>query len=296
MSNIKPIVPTTIKEAWEHAKFYYTVDFIKKNHSSPSEVFYVINLGLELDLSPAQALQNIAIINGKPTVWGDLLPGLILRSGLLENLKETIEGSLKDDDAKAICIVKRKNLKEVHYEFSTEDAKRAGLWKYETTNVKHQKLPWATYPLRMLKMRARTFALRDNFPDLLKGLTSREEATDYVDITPSNETLKMEPPKPMMIKAIPPKNKEISELAQNKTSIKDNEMESLLLGECYVVSIEDKSIHFESGIVYSSEEILKAKAMTDAEKKKYHLEKLETENGNHNLYKQLQQLKDIAEV
>ena len=50
------------------------------------------------------------------------------------------------------------------------DAKRAGLWTKAG--------PWQTYPRRMLQMRARSFALRDAFPDVLKGLISVEEALD----------------------------------------------------------------------------------------------------------------------
>jgi hypothetical protein len=50
------------------------------------------------------------------------------------------------------------------------DAKRAGLWTKAG--------PWQTYPRRMLQMRARSFALRDAFPDVLKGLISVKEALD----------------------------------------------------------------------------------------------------------------------
>ncbi len=35
------------------------------------------------------------------------------------------------------------------------------------------------YPKRMLQLRARGFALRDAFPDVLKGLVTAEEAQDY---------------------------------------------------------------------------------------------------------------------
>ncbi len=54
-----------------------------------------------------------------------------------------------------------------------KDAKRAGLWGKGG--------PWTAYPKRMLQMRARGFALRDAFPDVLKGMISVEEAQDYPD-------------------------------------------------------------------------------------------------------------------
>lgn len=55
--------------------------------------------------------------------------------------------------------------------FSVKDAKRAGLWGKSG--------PWSTYPDRMLTMRARSWALRDEFADILKGIIAAEEAQDY---------------------------------------------------------------------------------------------------------------------
>jgi len=70
-------------------------------------------------------------------------------------------------------VAKRKGRKPVETRFSVEDAKRAGLWGKGG--------PWTAYPKRMLQMRARGFALRDAFPDVLKGMISVEEAQDYPD-------------------------------------------------------------------------------------------------------------------
>ena len=55
--------------------------------------------------------------------------------------------------------------------FSKEKAMNAKLWGKDG--------PWKTYPERMLKMRARGFALRDAFADRLKGIITAEEARDY---------------------------------------------------------------------------------------------------------------------
>jgi hypothetical protein len=305
MSTIKALVPKTIEEAWTQAKYYYSISFVQANFSSVGDVFFVINLGLELGLSPAQSIQNITILKGRPTIWGDLMPALVQGSGLLENLTETIEGSLENGDAKAVCSVKRKGSDEVVFEFSTEDAKRAGLWKYGTKNEKLKKLPWAAYPLRMLKMRARTFALRDVFADLLKGLTSREEVEDYADIQPpaispkeekeakkeekATHATKTENIEQSMVKAIPP------EPSKGEGTTGFIKLDSALVGESYLVNALDNTLHFESGVVYTEDEINKAKRMTNSEKKKYHLEKVEAEYGNDNLYKKAQQTNDLIE-
>ena len=124
---------------------------------------FLFNLGLELSLTPAQSIQNIAILNGRATVWGDLMLAMIHDSGLLEYHKEHIEGSLEKGTATAFCEVKRRDFDKKIFSFSTEDAKRAKLWKYGTKEMRFQRLPWVCYPLRMLTMRARTFLLEIHF-------------------------------------------------------------------------------------------------------------------------------------
>jgi hypothetical protein len=100
-------------------------------------------------------------------------------------------------------VAKRKNRKPVVAKFSVEDAKRAGLWGKQG--------PWSAYPKRMMQMRARGFALRDAFPDVLKGLISAEEAQDYPDeakprpakdITPRNPLDMVAKPAPVAIPAM----------------------------------------------------------------------------------------------
>ncbi len=82
-------------------------------------------------------------------------------------------------DGTAYCTVKRRgDTDEYTYDFSKEDAKQAGLLNKPGV--------WTQYPDRMLQMRARGFALRDKFSDVLKGIALREEVEDYniVDVTP----------------------------------------------------------------------------------------------------------------
>jgi hypothetical protein len=95
----------------------------------------------------------------------------------------------------AVCVAKRKGRKPVTAKFSVEDAKRAGLWGKQG--------PWSAYPKRMLAMRARGFALRDAFPDVLKGLISAEEAQDYPDEAKPRPAAKPANPLDMVAKPAP---------------------------------------------------------------------------------------------
>jgi hypothetical protein len=146
----------------------------KAYQNKPEDVLVAVQWGYELGLAPLQALQNIATINGKPSVYGDAAMALVQNSPVCEDVKEYFEGEGTSNPI-AVCVAKRKNRTEVISKYSVEDAKRAGLWNKQG--------PWTQYPKRMLQMRARGFALRDAFPDVLKGLITVEEAQDYSDDT-----------------------------------------------------------------------------------------------------------------
>jgi hypothetical protein len=147
----------------------------KAYQNKPEDVLVAVQWGYELGLAPLQALQNIATINGKPSVYGDAAMALVQNSPVCEDVKEYFEGEGTSNPI-AVCVAKRKNRTEVISKYSVEDAKRAGLWNKQG--------PWTQYPKRMLQMRARGFALRDAFPDVLKGLITVEEAQDYPDDMP----------------------------------------------------------------------------------------------------------------
>ena len=135
-----------------------------------ANVCVALQYGLELGLSPMQALQGVAVINGKPTVYGDALLGLCYASGLVEEFSVDVAGT--GDTRGAVCTVKRKGVENtIIRAFTIGDAKRAKLWGRAG--------PWTQYPDRMLQMRARGFALRDAFADVLRGVISAEEAQDY---------------------------------------------------------------------------------------------------------------------
>lgn len=159
---------------------------------TPEKAMVAIMHGLEVGLTPMAALQSIAVVNGRPTIWGDGALGLVRGSSKLESIREWVEG--EGDNMVAICEVKRKGDPVViRATFSVDDAKKAGLWGKVGRNG--APTPWVTYPRRMLSMRARAFALRDGFADVLRGLGIAEEVQDYhpiKDVGPES----LIPPKP----------------------------------------------------------------------------------------------------
>jgi hypothetical protein len=134
----------------------------------PESIVLAVQMGDELGLAPMQSLQNISVINGRPAVWGDAVLGLCRQSAVCKDIVETVAGEA--DRMVATCTAIRVGAEPIVRSFSVEDAKKAGLWGKSG--------PWQQYPRRMLQMRARGFAVRDAFPDVLRGLITAEEAAD----------------------------------------------------------------------------------------------------------------------
>jgi len=163
----------SLDQAMEYAKMIADSDLAPKDYKGkPGNVLIAMQFGSEIGLKPLQSIQNIAVINGRPSLWGDAMIGLVQSHPICEYIRERL------DNGTAYCTVKRRDDdKEYTYEFSKEDAKLAGLLNKPGC--------WSQYPERMLQMRARGFALRDKFSDVLKGIAMREEVEDYViDVTP----------------------------------------------------------------------------------------------------------------
>lgn len=157
--------PQTFEQALTFADILADSDMVPKDFKGkPGNCLIAMQWGAELGLKPLQALQNIAIINGRPALWGDAVIALVRNSPLCEYVTES------DDGATAVCRVKRRGESEEVRTFSTEDAKVA--------NLLGKAGPWTQYPKRMRQMRARAFALRDVFPDVLRGMPIAEEVMD----------------------------------------------------------------------------------------------------------------------
>lgn len=206
-------------DAFRFAKMVSGSDFAPKDFKNkPESCMLAIQHGSEVGLSPMQSLQSIAVINGRPTIWGDAALALVQSSPVCEWVYESIDGD--GDSMGAMCQCKRRGYEKPTVSvFTVADAKRAGLWGKSG--------PWSQYPKRMLQLRARGFALRDAFPDVLKGLVTAEEAQDYqvpfVAPEPAREPVVVRPkfdePKPSRIVLSPKADKPAVEDPAGKARI-----------------------------------------------------------------------------
>lgn len=166
------LAPTDFDGLWRMSQIMHKSGLMPKGLNTAEAVFVAVQMGLEVGLSPMAAVQNIAVINGRPAIWGDAVLALVRGSGLLEDFREEL--AVTADNTTATCVAVRMGQKSaISRSFSVDDAKRANLWGKDG--------PWKQYPKRMLQMRARSWVLRDGFSDVLRGFRQAEEVSD-VDI------------------------------------------------------------------------------------------------------------------
>lgn len=166
------LAPTTFSEAMTFARIAAHSSLVPKSYAGrPNDCLLAIQMGAELGLQPMQAIQNIAVINGRPSLWGDAMLAACQASPAFADINETFD----EPTMTATCAVKRRGREtSVVRTFSRDDAELAQLWGKTG--------PWKQYPKRMLQMRARGFALRDAFPDVLRGFQCAEEQRDVDDL------------------------------------------------------------------------------------------------------------------
>lgn len=178
------LVPTNYIEAVEMAKMIHRSKMCPKAYraeegGSWEDVLIAGEFGFSLGLQWIQALQNVAVINGRPSIWGDAVAAIILAQPDLERFYwPTPKG-----DEPGLCIIKRRGFPdEFKAEFTVEDVKRAGLDKKAG--------PHQTYPQRMRAFRALGFCGRAAYADKLTGLILAEEAMDLppaIDVVPQTD-------------------------------------------------------------------------------------------------------------
>jgi hypothetical protein len=176
-AKVSPIVPRNVDEAVRLAKAVIIAGLApdsykgRNDDETASRVLIGILKGAEVGFPPITALSTIAIINGRPCIYGDGAIALAQGRGLVDKQETVWLGEEDTEDFTCRFVIWRRG-QELPYEgeFSIKDAKKAKLLGKPG--------PWLTYTKRMMFNRARAFALRDGFADCLCGLSIAEEALD----------------------------------------------------------------------------------------------------------------------
>ena len=170
---------TNSAEMMRFASQVITSGLAPASFKTPAQVLVAMQMGAELGLKPMASLQHIAVISGRPSIYGKAVAGVVMRSGLCEDWREFIDG--EGEKLTAVCRAKRKGLPEwKEARFSYEDAKRAGLLGKSG--------PWTQYFRDMLGHKARARCFGTLFADVLCGLPVMEDVREVYDAAPLADT------------------------------------------------------------------------------------------------------------
>jgi hypothetical protein len=158
------LIGGTFEEQYRLARAYHASGLMPKALNSPEKVLVAMQLCRELGLPTISSLGKIMVVNQVPAIFGDLPLALVLSSGKCTSYHDEFEE--KDGQPFAAKFtIQRGSMPSVVRRFTTDDAKRAGLYRNDI---------WSKYPQRMLQCRARAWALKDAFPDVLAGVCIAE--------------------------------------------------------------------------------------------------------------------------
>lgn len=165
MGNEVALMPQSFGAKLEMATTLVKSGLLPQGLNTPEKVCVALQWGHELGLSPMVAVNNVAVINGKPTLSADIMAAVVKRSPEYGGIKWT-ELSEQKAECVIIRILPNGEKESITSSFTIQDAMKAGL---ATRDV------WRKYPKRMLKHRCLSYGLKDMFPDLLAGLYTPEE-------------------------------------------------------------------------------------------------------------------------
>jgi hypothetical protein len=183
MEITKGLVPKNIDELWRFSKFLLASKMLpQKSYTTVEQVAGGLQIAMELGLSPMVSLKSIAMVQGTPTIFGDLPLAIVQRSKKLEWIEEfyfdkdynqiSFENkNLHAEAYGAICRVKRFGMPVHERYFTLDDKEKAGLKDYSQQG---NETVWFKYTRIMLKFRARTEALKDRMGDVLNGINVAE--------------------------------------------------------------------------------------------------------------------------
>jgi hypothetical protein len=139
----------------------------------PENCFVAIEMANRMNVSPLMIMQNLYVVQGKPSWSGQAATAMLKNSPELKNVSHVYTGEKGKDTWGCFVQAERISSGEVVNgpEVTIGTAKAEG-W-YGKTGSK-----WQTMPELMLAYRASAWFARVHTPELLMGLQTKEESED----------------------------------------------------------------------------------------------------------------------
>lgn len=141
----------------------------------PENVLIALDLASRMGQSPIILMQNLYIIQGKPSLSGQMVASLVRTSGQFENLELHYVGT-PNTDTWGAYVSGIRNGKELKGTVVTLGMAKKEGW-YGKNGSK-----WQTIPQQMMGYRAWTYFGRLYAPEVLMGLHETTEVEDFIKI------------------------------------------------------------------------------------------------------------------
>lgn len=138
----------------------------------PENCFIAIEIANRMGVSPMMVMQNLYVVQGKPSWAGQAATAMLKNSPQYRNVRHVYTGEPKTDSWGCYVQAERLDGEIVKGAEVTIGTAKAEGW-YSKSGSK-----WQTMPELMLAYRASTWFARVHSPELLMGIQTKEEVED----------------------------------------------------------------------------------------------------------------------
>lgn len=150
--------------------------------NNPANCLIALEQSNRLNISPMAVMQNLYIVQGKPSFSSSFIIGLINASGKYDMELQFDEEEKDGKPYACTCWTEKDGRKVTGIKITMDMADKEGWTKKNGSK-------WITIPQVMLRYRAASFFARMNCPELSIGLYSKEELDDFPSQKPSKASL-----------------------------------------------------------------------------------------------------------
>lgn len=164
-----------LNSIYKLAKIYANSSMVPQSYQrNPDNCFVALELANRMGVSPTLVMQNLVVVQGRPSWAGQACIALINGCGKFENDIDFVSvGEPGTDDYGCFCSAVRKS----------DGKKLSGTpitmrMAMDEKWVEKNGSKWKTMPEQMLKYRAASFFARTYCPEVLMGFSTADEAED----------------------------------------------------------------------------------------------------------------------
>lgn len=176
---VNPYMPTMwndselLAKAWKSAQFLSSTDIVPQTFKKAENCLIALDIANRTGMQPLTVMQNLYVVQGKPSWSGQMCIALINGCGRFTPLEFEFVGEVGTDTHGCYAFAKRLDNGKIY----ASDIVTIGMAKKEGWYQKSGS-KWQSMPIQMMQYRAGAFFGRVHCPDVLMGLPLAEEMKD----------------------------------------------------------------------------------------------------------------------